>query len=174
MRSYETARSLYSFLGFCAWTLIVLGALAALIGMVATSQVSLSGAFLGALPGLCITVAGTMALAMVQNGRALVDTAEYTQNILQVSRDHLDASRQAMVGNTSAKHSYEALKAAIEANTAAARAVTTSYNDAAQVTVAKTEHGQPNGASTSASPALEARQEVPFSYGVQQREPVSS
>ena len=33
MRSYETARSLFSFLAFCAWSMVVIGVIAAFVGM---------------------------------------------------------------------------------------------------------------------------------------------
>lgn len=40
MRSYETARGLFSFLAFCAWCLIIFKGLASVAGLAVSSQFS--------------------------------------------------------------------------------------------------------------------------------------
>lgn len=104
MRSYEAARSLFSFLGFCAWCVIIIGGILALVGVSAASQYggyrAPSGAaiFAGLLPGLALAMSGFLLLAFVQMGRASVDTAEYTQQMLKIARDQLEVSRQGLTG----------------------------------------------------------------------------
>lgn len=101
MRSYEAARSLFSFLAFCAWCVIVLGAGVALLSSVAVGNSvsfgrNLSGLAVvtSLLPGFGISLLGLLGLALVQMGRATVDTAEYTQQMLQIARNQLEVSRQ--------------------------------------------------------------------------------
>lgn len=97
MRSYEAARSLFSFLGFCAWSIIVIGGLVALIGMGSVSQYAGGGAgLLAMVPGFGIAITGFILVAFVQMGRATVDTAEYTQQMLKIARDQLDVSKQGL------------------------------------------------------------------------------
>ena len=97
MRSYEAARSLFSFLAFCAWSVVVIGVLVALIGAGGGSRYGGAGAgLLAMVPGMGISIAGLLLLAFVQMGRAGVDTAEYTQQMLKISRDQLEVSQQAI------------------------------------------------------------------------------
>lgn len=102
MRSYEAARSLFSFLGFCSWCVICVGGLVAILGASAASEMSSfyggrasGGAILsGLVPGLAVSFLGFLGLATVQNGRATVDTAEYSQQMLKIARDQLEVSKQ--------------------------------------------------------------------------------
>lgn len=98
MKSYETARNLFSFLGFCAGALIALGLVVALMGGSATQSFGRNtGAaqfILGAMPGIMMAAVGVIGQAMVQMGRASVDTAEFTQQSLDVSRKHMELSKQ--------------------------------------------------------------------------------
>ena len=111
MRSYEAARSLFSFLGFIAWSVIVIGVLVALVGAGSVSQYAGGGAgLLAMVPGFGIAIAGFILLAFVQMGRAGVDTAEYTQQMLKISRDQLEVSRQALKGEGHQPKRFEALK----------------------------------------------------------------
>ncbi len=112
MRSYEAARSLFSFLGFCAWSVIVLGGLVAMVAGGAVSNGfggSPSGlqVMLAAIPGLTLALIGFLMLAQVQVGRTSVDTAEYSQQTLDVSRKQLEVSKQALELNRSRAASYE-------------------------------------------------------------------
>ena len=111
MRSYEAARTLFSFLAFCAWSVVVIGVLVALIGASGGSRYGGAGAgFLAMVPGLGISIAGLLLLAFVQMGRAGVDTAEYTQQMLKISRDQLEISRQALTVGGEKPKLFEATK----------------------------------------------------------------
>jgi len=108
MRSYEAARSLFSFLGFMAWSVIIIGVLVALVGAGGGSRYGGPGAALLAMvPGFAIAIAGFIQLAFVQMGRASVDTAEYTQQMLKISRDQLEVSQQALRGNASTPTAFK-------------------------------------------------------------------
>jgi len=97
MRSYEAARSLFSFLAFVAWSVVVIGVLVALMSAAGGSQFGGSGAaLLAMIPGIGIGITGFILVAFVQMGRATVDTAEYTQQMLQLSRDQLEVSKQGL------------------------------------------------------------------------------
>ena len=110
MRSYETARSLFSFLAFCAWSMVVIGVIAAFVGMGSVSQYSSNGAgLIAALPGLAISLFGLFQVAIIQNARATVDTAEYTQQMLKISRDQLRVSEQSLKQGDAFQKSYTAL-----------------------------------------------------------------
>ena len=89
MRSYEAARNLFGFLGFIAWIAIIIGVIAALVGGSAASGARGWGAgpngmavIMAAMPGMGLAFVGFLGLAAVQIGRATVDTAEYTQQML--------------------------------------------------------------------------------------------
>ena len=77
MKSYETARNLFSFLGFCAGALIVLGVIVALMGGAAAQSFARNAGavqvILGAMPGIMMAAVGVFGQAMVQMGRASVD-----------------------------------------------------------------------------------------------------
>ena len=112
MRSYEAARSLFSFLAFCAWSVVAIGGVIALIGV--TSMSSYAGGAAGLLamvPGIGIVLAGLLLVAFVQIGRANVDTAEYTQQMLKISRDQLDVSKQSLKQGDTFQKSYANLNA---------------------------------------------------------------
>lgn len=100
MRSYETARSLFSFLALCAWTVVAIGVLVALIGAAAGSQYGgAATGFLALALGAGVVVTGLILVAFVQMGRASVDTAEYTQQMLKVARYQLEISKQSQRGS---------------------------------------------------------------------------
>lgn len=110
MRSYETARSLFSFLAFCAWSVVVVGGIVALLGAGSVSQYAGGGAGLIAMvPGLGIALAGLLLVAFVQIGRANVDTAEYTQQMLKIARDQLDVSKQSLKQGDTFQKNYATL-----------------------------------------------------------------
>lgn len=97
MRSYGAARSLFSFLAFMAWSVVVIGVIVALVSAAGASRYGSGGAgLLAMVPGLGIGIAGFILVAFVQMGRAAVDTAEYTQQMLKIARDQLEVSRQAL------------------------------------------------------------------------------
>lgn len=116
MRSYEAARSLYSFLGFLAWCAIVGGFIITIVGGDAANGVRRFGQaanglaiFMGMIPGLAMMFSGFVALAIVQNGRATVDTAEYTQQMLEISRSQLEVSQRSLRQSSSAPQSFAAV-----------------------------------------------------------------
>jgi len=110
MRSYETARSLFSFLGFCAWSVVVIGGIVAILGAGSASQYAGGGAgLLAMVPGLGISLSGLLLVAFVQIGRANVDTAEYTQQMLKISRDQLEVSKQSLKQGESFQRNYASL-----------------------------------------------------------------
>jgi hypothetical protein len=97
MRSYEAARSLFSFLAFIAWSVVVIGVIVALVGAAGASQYGGSGAgLLAMVPGIGIGITGFILVAFNQMGRATVDTAEYTQQMLEISRGQLEVSKQGL------------------------------------------------------------------------------
>ncbi len=94
MRSYDAARGYFSFLGFLAWAIIVVGGLITLSALGNASMQPGNLALLAAAPGMALIGFGVFGLVYVQSGRATVDSAEYAQQALKVSRDHLDISKQ--------------------------------------------------------------------------------
>lgn len=106
MQSYEAARGLFKFLGVCSWGVIGIGAIAALTGLGAGGGVQ---ATIGLAVGALVAVAGFYGLALVQMARAGVDSAEYAQQALKVSRDQLELTRQALEQNRKAEATYAAL-----------------------------------------------------------------
>ena len=100
MRSYEAARGLFSFLAICSWIVIAVGGIIALGGMSAGSSFGRNAgamqAVMGAAPGVILAMLGFFGLALVQMGRASVDSAEYGQQSLQVAREQLEVSRQSL------------------------------------------------------------------------------
>ena len=112
MRSYGAARTLFSIVAFIAWSIIIIGVLTALGGGGAAAKFGNAGAGLFAMvPGISITIAGIFILVFVQIGRAGVDTAEYTQQMLKISRDQLEVSRQALSHGKIASKSFSSLAA---------------------------------------------------------------
>ena len=115
MKSYETARNLFSFLGFCAGALIVLGVVVALMGGSATQSFGRNAGpaqfILGAMPGIMMAAVGVIGQAMVQMGRASVDTAEFTQQSLDVSRKHMELSKQLLEQGKTTAASFASLSA---------------------------------------------------------------
>ena len=118
MRSYEAARGLFSFMSFVGWVVIVGGVIAAIAGVSIGSEVGRYGygrgpgpeVLLFMLPGVGIGIVGVITLALAQMGRAGVDTAEYSQQMLQISRESLDVSRQSLRQSEQMRTSFEALK----------------------------------------------------------------
>lgn len=62
------------------------------------------------VPGVNIGITGFLLLAFVQIGRAGVDTAEYSQQMLQISREQLEVSRQGLKAEQKAPKRFEAIK----------------------------------------------------------------
>ena len=116
MRSYEAARGLFSFLGFMSWAVIIVGTLLAFSGgtIGGTGFGQNSGgltALLGAAPGIILAMLGFYGLALVQMGRAGVDSAEYSQQSLEVARQQLEVSREVLDQGKKTAASYASLVA---------------------------------------------------------------
>lgn len=99
MRSYQAARGYFSFLSFVSWAAILGGAGLGLLLAAAVAETSRFGnptlaAFLASTPGLILAAVGLFGLIFVQSSRAAVDSAEYAQQALAVSRNQLEVSRQ--------------------------------------------------------------------------------
>ncbi len=60
------------------------------------------------VPGIGIGITGFILVAFVQMGRATVDTAEYTQQMLKLSRDQLEVSKQSLKVQNSAPQTFAA------------------------------------------------------------------
>ncbi|MCE8540135.1 hypothetical protein KBY27_21950 [Ruegeria pomeroyi] len=112
MQSYAAARNLFSFLGFCAWCLILAGGGLAFVSGSTVAEMTRYGQMnelkvvMALIPGLGISLVGLLCLALVQIGRASVDSAEYGQQALKVARDQLEVSRQALHMNGAAPQSF--------------------------------------------------------------------
>jgi hypothetical protein len=107
MRSYAGARTLFRFLEFLAWVMVVVGVLVAIGGGGAASSYGPRGAgMIAVLPGLVISVFGLLLVAQVQNARAGVDSAEYGQQMLKIARDQLEISKQALKQDAAAPQSF--------------------------------------------------------------------
>ena len=64
---------------------------------------------LATIPGLTLSFAGFLSLAVVQMGRASVDAAEYSQQSLNVSRQHLELSKQLLEQGKTTAMSFASL-----------------------------------------------------------------
>lgn len=98
MRSYQAARGFFSFVEFVAWAALILGIVVAVFGGGAAASASfgnnLVAATMGALPGLAVALIGLYTLVYIQSARASVDSAEYAQQSLKLSRDQFEVSKQ--------------------------------------------------------------------------------
>jgi hypothetical protein len=117
MRSYAAARGLFSVLSALSWVMIVGGGFLAIAGFEYGGQMRtpnpLAMAITMGAPGVALGLFGFIMLATSQVGRASVDTAEYSQQMLQLSREHLDVSRQSLRHGEQLKTGFEGLKAAM-------------------------------------------------------------
>lgn len=118
MRSYEAARSYFNLLSFLSWCVITIGAITAILAVAALGEMSRSfggspvAGLAAVVPGVAIMFAGFMGLVFVQIGRAGVDSAEYAQQSLQLSREQLEISRQSLNQSLRGEQGYAAIQAA--------------------------------------------------------------
>ena len=140
MRNYQTARSLFSFLEFLSWAMVVLGVLAALILANSVSRYAPQGAgIMAALPGVAISFLGVVSAAMVQNWRAGVDSAEYGQQMLKLARDQLEISREAL---QQGRKQVESFATVAEGTNGGAESAKPSFADAPAVDPETSENAQ--------------------------------
>jgi hypothetical protein len=117
MRSYGVARGLFSLLSALAWVMIVGGAFAAFAGFDYGAQMRSPNPLVMAItmgtPGVALFFFGFIMLATSQLGRASVDTAEYSQQMLQTARDHMEVSKQVLRQGEKLEAGYTALAAKV-------------------------------------------------------------
>lgn len=117
MRSYETSRNFFAGMEFCAWCAVVVGAIFTLIGLHGFFSTNNSGfggpspSVLFLVPGAILGPVGILGVILCQLGRAQVDTAELTGQILHVARDQLSVSRQSLRQAETLRKGFEALRA---------------------------------------------------------------
>lgn len=173
MKSYETARNLFSFLGFCAGALIVLGVVVALMGGSATQSFGRNAGpaqfILGAMPGIMMAAVGVIGQAMVQMGRASVDTAEFSQQSLDVSRQHMELSKQLLEQGKTAAASFASLsvqRPAAAQNAQSGQDQGASYGnqpkEAASVTKTKSDTAAISSQPASATKAITKEEQIPL------------
>jgi len=115
MRSYDAARGSFGLFEILARIIIAVGILAAVAGgglaaeSMGRNAPPALAAVLGAIPGVLIALAGFFGLALAQMGRATVDSAEYAQQALSVSRQQLELSREVLAQGETAASSYAEL-----------------------------------------------------------------
>jgi len=97
MRSYSTARKIFSFLEFVGWAVVVIGVIAVLALLQASSGYAPSGiGFMGFMAGMLIALVGLLFVGAVQSWRAQVDSAEYSQQMLKIARDQFEVSKESL------------------------------------------------------------------------------
>jgi len=163
MRSYEAARSLFSFLAMCAWGVIVVGGLVAVIGMEAVSSYGSPGAlklFAAATPGIAVALGGFLFLALVENGRAAVDTAELTQQMLKVARDQLAVSQQTLNQGKVLEAGFAALRGASASESSSQSAASSSQTNGYGAASTSSE----NASRTPEVPAIDQKPNFAFTY----------
>ncbi len=91
MRTYTTARTLFSFVEFISWVAVVVG----IIGAIAAFTVASDSGFrqlrhitgmMAAAPFVAFSLLGLLGVVLVQLGRAEVDTAAMTGQLLDLSK----------------------------------------------------------------------------------------
>ncbi|GGD35189.1 hypothetical protein [Sinisalibacter lacisalsi] len=119
MRSYEAARTYFSILEILSWCVIAAGGIVAVVAMAALEEMSRGfggssiAGLAGIVPGLGLMFSGFIGLVLTQIGRAGVDSAEYSQQMLKIARDQLEVSRQALRGPNAPANSFaDAVEAA--------------------------------------------------------------
>jgi uncharacterized membrane protein len=142
MRSYHAARAVFSLFSALAWIMILIGIVAVFGGFSAGRQINPYNPDLGvalvAVPGALVSIFGFVMLVLAQMGRAGVDTAEYSQQMLKASRDHMEVSQQLVRQGEKLEQGYAALASKIEAASAASYAGKLSATDAVPLAQATT------------------------------------
>lgn len=94
MRSYKAARGVYTFGESIAWIVIVAGVVLMFFGLLAVKNGPFVDALATLIPGGFALMVGFFTLVYVQTARATVDSAEYAQQSLKLSRDQFELSKQ--------------------------------------------------------------------------------
>ena len=126
--------------GFAAKCAIGIGILVAFIAASTVSRGGFGVMAISAAPGIILAMLGNFILVNIQTARATVDSAEYAQQSLKLSRDQLELSKQmlALAKPTNSPSGYAA-------ETAASALQNVSFD---------TEAPNTNAAATTSTPAL--------------------
>lgn len=113
MRSYSASRKTFNILEILAKLGFLLGVILIVLGWSEAGTRNSLAMYGMPHPTILLVLFGTFALlgallllVLAQWGRAGVDTAEYSQQMLQVARDSLEVSRQTLTKNTQFLQSY--------------------------------------------------------------------
>jgi hypothetical protein len=93
-RSYATARTVFAITEFAGWCIVVIGAIASLVGFSTGGLMGMGFGeppfairLLSMIPGLGMALAGLVSVAFVQSSRANVDSAEMSREMLALMRN---------------------------------------------------------------------------------------
>ena len=92
MQTYTTARTVFGVLSIAAWAAVIAGAIWSIASLGIGGANGRGGMLLGvtaAVPGLMVVFYGLVALVLVQTGRAGVDTAKSTHEMLEIAKKQL-------------------------------------------------------------------------------------
>ncbi|MEL7190606.1 MAG: hypothetical protein AAGK17_13720 [Pseudomonadota bacterium] len=108
--NYDAARNVLGLAEFLMWGGVAVGALIALTGATAATN-SFGGvtAIAGAIPGLSLALASFIGVVLIQMAKANVDTADYTYQMLDVSRQNLEVSKQVQKSGAKAPATFAEL-----------------------------------------------------------------
>lgn len=110
--NYGAARSILGLAELLLWCGVGLGVLIAIIAAGAASRGFGASGLLAALPGIAVTIISFLGVVMVQIGKAGVDSADYSYQMLGIARDQLDVSRRALQQGKALEQGYAAVQAA--------------------------------------------------------------
>ncbi|MDP3649682.1 hypothetical protein [Tabrizicola sp.] len=89
-RTYGTARTIYTLLEAISWVVAIGGIVVCIVGISALgsvrSEMEAIGAFVGIIAGVLFALIGLISVAFVQTGRATVDQAEMSRDMLGLMR----------------------------------------------------------------------------------------
>ncbi|QXT41148.1 hypothetical protein [Gymnodinialimonas ceratoperidinii] len=94
--NYGAARGVLGFSEFILWCGVGWGIIVAILAGGAASRGYGSSGLLAAVPGISISIFCFVGVVLVQMGKASVDTADYSYQMLSVARDQLAVSKQGL------------------------------------------------------------------------------
>lgn len=104
--NYGSARGVLGFAELTLWGGIGLGIIVAFVAGSAAARGYGASGFLAAVPGILMAIVCFVGVVLVQMAKASVDTADYTYQLLKLSRDQLAVSKQALQVQKEAPTSY--------------------------------------------------------------------
>ncbi len=115
LRSYDVARKTFSFLEFVGWSVVVVGIIAGFVLAESAGRYASEGQkVLLFLMGASGSLLGLFMVGAVQNWRAGVDSAEYSQQALKVAREQLEISKQSLKRQQTNSASFAAVASSTE------------------------------------------------------------